>query len=70
MKKSFKSFFANKYLKPVNTSIEYDPKQLEMGIAVEMEHTNNKSIAETIAKHHLAEVPDYYTKLKKVEEKS
>ncbi len=36
-----------------------------MGIKVEQEHTTNKKIAETIAKHHLAEDPEYYTKLKK-----
>lgn len=42
---------------------EYDPEQLEMGIKVEMEHTTNQLIAERIAKDHLAEMSDYYTKL-------
>jgi len=45
----------------------YDPKELAMGIKVEMEHTTNPIIAERIAKDHLAEVPDYYTRLKKME---
>lgn len=39
--------------------------QLKMGIGVEMEHTNDKSVAEKIARDHLAEDPKYYTKLKK-----
>lgn len=48
----------------------YDPEQLKMGIEVEMEHTTHKSIAERIAKDHLAEIPDYYTRLKKMEEEA
>jgi len=46
---------------------EYDPKQIEMGLKVEMEHTNSKIIALRIVKDHLAELPDYYNRLKKVE---
>jgi hypothetical protein len=42
-------------------------KQLQMGIKVEHEHTNDKELAEKIALQHLNEKPDYYTKLKKVE---
>lgn len=38
-------------------------KQLELGVAVEAEHTNNKGIAEEIALDHLWEDPEYYTKL-------
>ena len=45
----------------------YDPEQLKMGTKVEMEHTNNPKIAERIAKDHLAELPDYYTRLEKME---
>ena len=56
--KTFKDFF-----KEVE-DIEYDEKQLKMGIAVEKEHTTDPKIAETIAKHHLSEDPKYYTKLK------
>jgi len=44
-----------------------DPKQLEMGIKVEMEHTTDKKIAEKIALDHLREIPDYYTRLLKME---
>jgi hypothetical protein len=44
-----------------------DPKELEMGIAVEAEHTSDKGIAEKIARDHLAEDPKYYSKLKVME---
>ena len=63
--KAFKSFF-----KDVDTSIEYDPEELNKGIDTELEHTNYKAIATIIAKHHLKEDPNYYTKLKAVESKS
>lgn len=46
---------------------EVDPKELEMGIKVELEHTNCPLIAERIAMDHLAEISDYYTRLKKME---
>lgn len=45
-------------------SAEYNPKELEMGEQVEMEHTDSKTKAREIAKEHLDEHPDYYTKLK------
>jgi len=37
------------------------------GISIEKEHTKNENIAFEIAKDHLAEDIDYYTKLKKIE---
>jgi inner membrane protein involved in colicin E2 resistance len=46
---------------------EFDPKQLEMGIQVEFEHTDDFSIAKFIAKDHLAECNEYYTRLLKME---
>lgn len=42
---------------------DFDPDQLKKGIAVEMEHTNNRTVAGEIAKDHLAEDPEYYTML-------
>jgi len=48
----------------------YDPKQLEMGIKVEMEHTTDKDLAERISMDHLAEIPDYYTRLDKMEKEA
>lgn len=53
-----------------NNSFQYDPKQLEMGIKVEMEHTNNKEVALCIALDHLVEFPDYYTRLEEMEEEA
>lgn len=41
----------------------FDPRELEMGIKVEMEHTNNEDVAKIIAKDHLTEFPDYYNRL-------
>lgn len=45
----------------------YDPKELEMGIEVEKEHTDDPEIAKKIAIDHLKELPDYYTRLVKME---
>lgn len=44
-----------------------DEQELKMGIEIEKEHTNDEEIAERIARHHLSEIPDYYTRLKKME---
>ena len=41
--------------------------QLKIGTKVEKEHTSDKTAARITALQHLDEVPDYYTKLKKVE---
>lgn len=46
-----------------------DQAELDMGIAVEAEHTKDTAIAEKIARDHLAEDPKYYTKLKEMESK-
>lgn len=45
----------------------FNKRQLEMGIKVEQEHTDSKKIAKQIAKDHLSEIPDYYTRLNKME---
>ena len=47
--------------------ISFVKKQLEMGIPIEHEHTQNRIIATDIALQHLDEIPDYYTRLKKME---
>ncbi len=44
--------------------------QVKSGTKVEGEHTTNKSDARITALQHVDELPDYYTKLKKVEKKS
>lgn len=49
-------------------SAEKIEQQLKMGMSIEGEHTSSVAAAREIALDHLAEVPDYYTRLKKVEE--
>jgi hypothetical protein len=49
---------------------DLDPKQLELGIGVEMEHTDDKAVAKEIALDHLTEDPEYYSKLKTIEKHS
>ena len=49
------------------TEKDADPEQLKLGIKVEMEHTKNRAIAKRISLDHLAELPDYYTRLLKME---
>jgi hypothetical protein len=48
-------------------SVKYILKQLELGIEVEYEHTSDFDIAKEIALDHIAEFPDYYNRLKKIE---
>lgn len=52
------------------TSDEFDPKELEMGIKVEREHTDDPKLAEEIARDHLVELPDYYSRLLKMEKEA
>lgn len=49
------------------TEADADPEELKMGIDVEMEHTRCNLISKRIALDHLAEFPDYYTRLAKME---
>lgn len=43
-------------LKPCDTpDSEFDPRELQMGIETEMEHTEDPETAKCIAKHHLVE---------------
>lgn len=44
---------------------EHYMRQLQIGIMVEHEHTNNREVATQIARDHLAEDKNYYTKLKR-----
>lgn len=48
---------------------DFDKTQLEKGTKVEMEHTDDKSLAEEISSDHLSEFPNYYKELDKMEEK-
>lgn len=49
---------------------DFSPKQLEDGQKVEMEHTHAPLVAKEIARDHLAEIPDYYTRLDAMEEEA
>ena len=49
------------------TPADVDPQQLEQGIKIEREHTDDPELAKEIALDHLAEDPQYYTKLKEIE---
>lgn len=46
---------------------QFDSKQLEEGIKVELEHTDDRDVAKEIAMDHLIEDKDYYKKLKTIE---
>lgn len=46
---------------------KFDKKQLQKGIEVEYEHTDDSEIAKQIAKAHLVESPEYYIYLEKME---
>ena len=46
---------------------KFPSDQLKAGQEVEKEHHNGPIIAKSIAKDHLSEIPDYYTRLKKME---
>jgi hypothetical protein len=56
---------------------KYDPKELAIGLRIEHEHTRKvlpydqaTFIAAKIAKDHLDEFPDYYTRLERLEEQA
>lgn len=50
-----------KFVKSGKKESDFDPKEIEMGVKVEYEHTNNPKIALRIALDHLSDRPDYYS---------
>jgi hypothetical protein len=48
-------------------SVEKIEKQIAIGVKVEMEHVDSKDLAREISLDHLEEMPDYYTRLAKME---
>ena len=50
-----------------NLDVSFIQKQLDMGEPIEHEHTKDHTLAMDIALQHLDEIPDYYTRLKKME---
>lgn len=63
----------NKTLKDIAKKHRVDinslTKEFQKGMKVEMEHTKDKKKAQEIAMDHLMEDPNYYKKLKKIENK-
>ena len=57
--------FVSRKKKNPGSGIQEKTTELEVGTAVEMEHTKDPKEAEKIAKDHLAEDPKYYIKLYK-----
>lgn len=47
--------------------VEPDAEELKKGMEVEKEHTTSDVFARRIALDHLSELPDYYTRLAKME---
>jgi uncharacterized DUF497 family protein len=58
---------ANKVAKKHGVSLSRINRQLAHGIKIEREHTKSDAEAREIALDHLDEIPDYYTRLKKME---
>lgn len=48
---------------------DFNPKQIEKGMEVELEHTKNRDLSKDIAMDHLEEYSTYYTELDKMENK-
>lgn len=53
-----------------DVSVESIKSQIDMGKKIELEHVDDESLAEEIAMDHLEEIPDYYTRLKKMEKEA
>lgn len=49
---------------------DFDPKAIEKGMKVELEHTDDEDLAKEIAMDHLKEEPKYYDKLEVMEKKA
>jgi hypothetical protein len=53
-----------------SVSVESIKSQIEMGKKIEMEHVDSEKLAEEISMDHLDEIPDYYTRLNKMEKEA
>ena len=63
-------YFVGKGDKEHFSEKDADAKEFKLGIKVELEHTPCRQIAKWIALDHLVEIPDYYTRLIKMEEEA
>jgi len=48
---------------------DFNKRQLDMGVEVEMEHTDDRDLSKDITMDHLQEYPTYYTELDEMERK-
>jgi len=64
------SFFSQGKFMKDGQGKKFDSNEVEMGKKVELEHTNNPVIALRITLDHLTEIPDYYTRLAKMEKEA
>lgn len=62
-----KGMSAEDIAKKHNVDIKQIEDQLEIGVKIEKEHTDSDEKARRIALDHLFEIPDYYTRLTKME---
>jgi len=53
-----------------NVSVDEIKTQIKMGQKVEVEHVKDVKLAKEIAMDHLEEIPDYYTRLNKMEKEA
>jgi hypothetical protein len=68
MGKQFKSHkTVEQIAKKHRLEVSFIEKQLKIGEPIEHEHTQDHNLARNIALQHLDEIPDYYTRLKKME---
>jgi len=68
LKEQFKSFkTVEQIAKKHRLDVSFIQRQLDMGEPIEHEHTKDHKLAMEIALQHLDEIPDYYTRLKKME---
>jgi len=68
LKEQFKPFkTVEEIAKKHRMDVSFIQKQLDIGEPIEHEHTKNHKLAKEIALQHLDEIPDYYTRLKKME---
>ena len=58
---------AEQIAKKHRMDVSFIQKQLDIGEPIEHEHTKDHELAMDIALQHLDEIPDYYTRLKKME---
>lgn len=59
-----------KFKHGLDPDTDFDLKQLNMGTQTEKEHNDDSRISKQIAKAHLDEIPDYYTRLSKMEKQA